>query len=412
MLVRRAYGSGTVDLLAVDPQTEPLRSWTESDRLWYMLMSTTGQRPSWLDRDRSWSMAREATLTTASTALPSFTQLCGFLLLYIVLIGPANYFVLKRLNRREWAWVTTPLLIAVFSGLAYTVGFSLRGSLPTLNRLGAMFLWPSSDEAHIEHGRVQSPRRATYNLTGGEDVTLRVLPNLGTGLSVPVTITQGQRYMAEGVPVDAGMVASFAASGTAPAPRLEANATWQLSRADSPRLMGSVTNTLDVPLEDAVVLYKGGGHYLGTLEPGDTGTFNVRISPQDPGPAALGSTARLNPPVGRGAIPTGRVGATPRDRADSDRCDARRAVPVPVRAGHGAPARDPAAVPAVELLVVDQDVSGGRGSGVYLFGWTRGPALDVSLVDRPQSEEDTMLIIAELPVSVEALDPGFTCRPR
>jgi len=46
-------------------------------------------------------MAREATLTLFKTVLPGFLQLCGFLAAYIILIGPVNYVVLKRLNRLE-----------------------------------------------------------------------------------------------------------------------------------------------------------------------------------------------------------------------------------------------------------------------------------------------------------------------
>ncbi|MBK8024645.1 MAG: hypothetical protein IPK19_25285 [Chloroflexi bacterium] len=48
--------------------------------------------------------------------------LFGFLALYILLVGPANYFLLSRINRREWAWVTIPILILVFSALAHTLG--------------------------------------------------------------------------------------------------------------------------------------------------------------------------------------------------------------------------------------------------------------------------------------------------
>ena len=49
---------------------------------------------------------------------------------YIVLVGPVNYLVLRWLDRREWAWVTVPVLIAVF-----TVGLVRdRGRAPRLGR--------------------------------------------------------------------------------------------------------------------------------------------------------------------------------------------------------------------------------------------------------------------------------------
>ena len=43
---------------------------------------------------------------------------------YILLIGPINYLVLRRLDRREWAWVTMPVLIVVFAVGAYGFGIA------------------------------------------------------------------------------------------------------------------------------------------------------------------------------------------------------------------------------------------------------------------------------------------------
>ena len=53
-------------------------------------------------------------------ALPSIEGLLLLLLGYIVLIGPINYLVLRRLDRREWAWVTMPLLVVGFTAGAPT----------------------------------------------------------------------------------------------------------------------------------------------------------------------------------------------------------------------------------------------------------------------------------------------------
>lgn len=42
-----------------------------------------------------------------------------FVLVYLVLVAPVNYLILKRRGRRELAWVTIPLLAVIFSGVAY-----------------------------------------------------------------------------------------------------------------------------------------------------------------------------------------------------------------------------------------------------------------------------------------------------
>ncbi len=50
---------------------------------------------------------------------------------------------------------------------------------------------------------------------------------------------------------------------------------------------------------------------------------------------------------------------------------------------------------------MDTDLSGGRGSGAYLFAWTDQPIVGIDLGGRLQNEEDTTLYIFELPATVE-----------
>ncbi|MBI5958840.1 MAG: hypothetical protein HY866_08905, partial [Chloroflexi bacterium] len=291
LIVRHAFGSGTVDFLAIDPHAEPFRSWGEKERLWYTLIASVGQKPSWGRGFSNWETARDATMTTSSTVLPTLLQLCGFLLLYIVLIGPINYLLLKRINRREWAWFTIPVLIILFSVLAYRVGFNLRGNEPIVNRLSVVRVWADSEQAQVVSlVGVQSPRRTSYDVAAEPGYTLRTLPETGIGLNVPVTVSEGTRYRAEDVLIDAGMVGSFIVSGYTAAPELEASATWHLSDK-APRLLGSITNTTGFRLQEAVLLVKGEARELGTLEPDQTRSFDITLGPQDPGPLSLGSSA-------------------------------------------------------------------------------------------------------------------------
>ncbi|NOG49686.1 MAG: hypothetical protein HND48_09765 [Chloroflexi bacterium] len=72
----------------------------------------------------------------------------AFLLAYVVLIGPVNYFILSRIGRREFAWLTVPGLIAVFTIAAWVTGFNLRGTDVTLSRLSVIESWPGAEDAH------------------------------------------------------------------------------------------------------------------------------------------------------------------------------------------------------------------------------------------------------------------------
>jgi hypothetical protein len=417
LIVRGTYGAGVVDFMAVDPYAEPLRSWNEKERLWYTLIASIGQRPSWLRGFSDWSMAREATLTLTSTVLPTFFQLCGFLVLYVVLIGPINYLVLKRLNRREWAWVTIPGLIVLFSVLAYAVGFNLRGNVATVNRLTVVQVWPDSQRAQVTSLiGIQSPRRTNYTIAVDRPFALRALPDVGVGLNVPVVIAEGTRYTARSVPIDAGMIASFVASGFESMPRLDASATWTLSDGQPPRIAGSVTNSVGVPLEDAVLLIKGQKLPLGTIQPGETQTFDTSIGPQEPGPLTLGNARQLYSPY---VYSTWRntsgspgwcftyqgVGITWKDVMDGEGFSC---------ATRGVSDRQQEIrrrFRVLGALAVDSDLSGGRDAGAYLFAWTNQPLVPVELQNKPQGDEDTNLIVFELPVTVTASDPVVEVPP-
>ena len=129
LLLRREIGAGLVDYLAADPTLEPLASWVALDALWLKLLATRAPHPTWREgfSRPAWGADAIANLPGVDL-LPPMQTLCLFLASYIILIGPLNYFVLSRLRRNGWGWFTIPVVIFCFTGIAWTVGFSLRGA--------------------------------------------------------------------------------------------------------------------------------------------------------------------------------------------------------------------------------------------------------------------------------------------
>jgi hypothetical protein len=128
LLARRTFGSGTVDYLTADPNTQPLRGWGHLPDLWFTLLTNTGATPGWSHGYGDWEQAgRAVEILPGYDPLPDILPLCGFLFNtrtdWVI-----NYFVLNRINRREWAWITIPVFILLFSVASYVLGFNLRGS--------------------------------------------------------------------------------------------------------------------------------------------------------------------------------------------------------------------------------------------------------------------------------------------
>src|SRR5205085_10152639 len=59
--------------------------------------------------------------------LPSLQLTAVLVLLYVVIVGPVNYFALRALHRRALAWITIPVIAIVAAGGAYGAGVLTKG---------------------------------------------------------------------------------------------------------------------------------------------------------------------------------------------------------------------------------------------------------------------------------------------
>src|SRR5213078_1731380 len=66
----------------------------------------------------------------------SFGWVALFILLYILVVGPLDYFILKKVVKRlELTWVTFPTVVLVVSAAAYFTAYYLKGSELRINKV-------------------------------------------------------------------------------------------------------------------------------------------------------------------------------------------------------------------------------------------------------------------------------------
>lgn len=424
IITRKGFGGGIVDYVAIDPLTAPLKDYAYTDRIWLNLTLSTNPRPSWNFGFQDWAAANNAVRILSNISLPSVIQMLAFLSIYIVLIGPINYLILYGIGRRELAWFSIPLLIVIFTVIAYFTGFSFRGNAASVNHLSVVQVWADSDIARVD-GLVGifSPRRTTYDISVDNNMTLRTIPGVkdtDTGIA-QIPIIEDANYHVENLPVDAGIIASFATSGYTLAPHIDAEATWELNNSESPNLSGSVTNTEDFTLYDVVVLAKDGFFPIGTIESGETRNFNFsgdfRIYLQEPTWLALGNrgeTSTANPYRSFTARPSrGRTNSymnLPHIQTPYD-CSVGgfNAMLVQVMYGQtfdcyarGGTADEISSRRRAFMLSAinnEFDYSGGRAGNVYVLGWTKESPFKVTLAGTSQRNQYETLYIFEIPTT-------------
>ncbi len=180
LIVSHAVGNGTVVFLAFDYDQAPVRGWYGQRGLWREILTQTerpdivrdlaNQGAQWQQYYSGYGGAPPGNLAAAVADVPSMdlpsARLVGlFFLAYILCLVPINYLVLKRYDRREYAWATTPAIVLVFCLVAWFVGHGIRGGSMLLYRLDVAEATAQSDAAAgVSYLGLFSPRRTTYAL--------------------------------------------------------------------------------------------------------------------------------------------------------------------------------------------------------------------------------------------------------
>jgi hypothetical protein len=408
LLVRRTLGAGTVDYLTADPNTQPLRSWGNLPDLWFTMFTTTGATPGWSHGFGDWDQAgRAVEILPGYDPLPDILPLCAFLFGYIALIGPINYFVLSRINRREWAWITIPVFILVFSVASYVLGFNLRGNEATLNRLAVVQSWSEIERARVDSLiGLLSPRRGQYSLSVESDETLRPIPRplqpgsvVARNVQTSVDIHEAEQFRASEFTVDASFIAGFHLSGMIETPPFTGQASFAYDDTIPGQqvVRGSVRNNGDTPLNFPVILARGQSLYLGdSIAPGDLETFDLVLAGEGVSSPSPYIPSIANPYLSfRTSFSSSATEQSVIDILGSERYDINY-----IRRGVRSDSVEDQTNFRQQLLlsslVDDSFQSTGRGDKVYLAGWIDSAPLSVELEGANWNSQASTVYLVEL----------------
>lgn len=408
LLLRRNVGDGVVHFLALDPTTEPLRTWAHLPQFWLYLLNTPISN-AWgrgiLDKA---SVANALAILPNEQLLPPVEALIGFIVAYIVMIGPVNYWVLTRLKRQEWAWVTIPLFIVLFTVLATVVGFNLRGNEVILSRLRVVQVWDTADNA-VEQTvlGLLSPRRNMYSLLPADNRLIYALPSIAQNPSLlqsSVEMVQTDTFNAESFGAEGGIFSNFASQRTLPKPPISGQFRLITNADNSQTLQGSIRNDSDLTLTQAVIITRDVAYFLPTdIAPDDLITI-------DSGQIVLANITGMPIPSrleNSTALPeaTFRLGRS--SGFNDDQITTNRLLSAPITLDGSPQTRTYLRRQAfLKSFVRDQYNSTTLGDGAYLLAWTDDIPRDWTVPDATWRSVDDTLYIVQLAITPEPLAPN------
>lgn len=267
-----AYGNGVVTLIGFDPATTWLAQSKSIEDFWRGLLPSRLTDGSFLGDD---SQLLQAVQQLASLQLPPVGGLLLLLAAYILVVGPLNYLVLRRMDRRELAWISVPVLVVGFAAAAYGYGSLLRGSDVIVNEVAIVRGAPGATEGRAQdYFGVFSPTRATFlvEVPGGALLASPIAADPFGNATGVLDIIQGDPAKVRDLSVGVAQLRTIRAETATSVPKMTADL-----KLTGGQVTGTFANESDETLEGVAVVLGGSVVILGDVAPHASVPVNLMI---------------------------------------------------------------------------------------------------------------------------------------
>lgn len=287
--VKYTKGKGTVVVLTFDPTVEPFASWHYKTTLMENIFKYTGAGFTSVYGNgytgnytsQSFNM-RELTANVPFDKVPPFKLMFIILGVYVIVVGPVLYIILKVKDKRDWAWGLIPLLSVLFLSFMYLFGYKTRYNTAVVNTASVIEAESGSSEASVLSAiGVFNNRRGTltieYNENNGIQQPFTEQDNdlyaAGNANQVVAKFTIGENVKLEQYDAPLWTPKVLYAKKTIP---FDGNILNDITIKDG-RLRGLISNSTPYDLLDAVLVIGNNFVRVGDIVAGDSVTLDIPL---------------------------------------------------------------------------------------------------------------------------------------
>lgn len=277
LIAQRVLGAGTISLITFDPNISAFKKSENALPFYdYLLHSASGSYDFVTIKD--WNSALAAVSLFQNQGLPSNWFVLAVLVLYVLILGPVHFRILKRTNKPEWVWFTTPIITLILTAVMVVFIWSYRGAKPQINQLAVVHQWARNEQAYA-NGMVGifSPRRDNYQI--------RVAPGFSPYPFAPHnyfntpnnewTFTQKDTFQAETL-INASEIMPLGMLGQVSPLPIQADLNLNLESSTT-ILSGEIRNGSNIELKNTILFYPGGFKLVGNIPAGESVRIDVPI---------------------------------------------------------------------------------------------------------------------------------------
>jgi hypothetical protein len=148
LLATMPYGMGNITYIAFSLDQPPFTRWDGRVDFLKTMVNQFGHTVSPGDQQnfgRGWrdpgslsdvTTGLQQTLDNFDVNVVPFGYVALFIILYIIVVGPLDYFILKHVfHKLEWTWITFPVVVLAVSVAAYFTAYALKGNDLKVNKV-------------------------------------------------------------------------------------------------------------------------------------------------------------------------------------------------------------------------------------------------------------------------------------
>jgi len=177
--VKYMYQSGRILFLTFDPGLEPFASWEERTLFWENLLYHSSARETIYQRGSGYYYSNYNNTSYYLSDLasqvpeekrPPFVFMFATLLIYIAVVGPFMYIILKKKDKRDYSWIAVPAAAVLTLVVIYFAGFRTRYKTAVFNTASVVYLDAENKKTDITTGiGIFNNKRGDLKLTYSQE---------------------------------------------------------------------------------------------------------------------------------------------------------------------------------------------------------------------------------------------------
>ncbi|WJW67608.1 hypothetical protein OZ401_000877 [Candidatus Chlorohelix allophototropha] len=282
LVVSRPFGQGSITMGAADLLVQPLSNWNRVNFVWANLILAADPNFT-LNRATQNFFSQDgigrALLNAPGPSLPDEYSLLGIMLLYVALVVPFSYLILRRFSRLELFWLVAPCFVVVFTII--TAIFAVFTPAGDVHLSRVSLIESTSDElpaAVKSYMLVSSSSDSPYQLElEGTQSLLRPQPlsiSSQVNFLPPQVLVEGSTNASIKNADSNSRLQSFAGEGITDL-RLGLEGKFTI---DNGNINGTLVNKGNYHLSEAVLMYGDNYLNLGEINPNDERKISFTIT--------------------------------------------------------------------------------------------------------------------------------------